>query len=159
MAILSEFKELRALDISCNCITLDIAMSKRIVVGILESLTQVETLSLAYNRIRDDGLNLISGALKSLRLLKVLDLANTFITKVSLPMLEHFLREAAEAERGGDDNTNQKLQVLLLQGHLFTAESLVEIRYQLGVRRVIDVVLDGPYSSMCLRYPLRYQIP
>ena len=158
MATLSKFTELRALDMSCNCITLDISMSKRTILNILDNLTNLETLSLAFNRIRDDGLKLISGALKNMRELKVLDLANTFITKLSLPLVEHFMREAAVEGQWGEVVTNQKLQALLLQGHLCTAESLVEIRYQLGVLRAVDVVFEGPYETDSLRYPLRYSV-
>lgn len=163
--VLAKFSNLRALDLSDNCITLDTPSSKNTAANIFSELTMLESFSLSNNRIKDDGLNAIYNSLTKMKNLKVLALANTFITGKSASIIGRFIKaspivncnslELADSpwhEFSRPDGFPSLLQ-LMLQGHLITHEIIADLKFT-NQHREIKVEYNGPLMSM--EYPLRY---
>lgn len=165
MSILKHFSNLRALDLSDNCITLDIQSSKNTASNIFSELTMLESFSLSNNRIKDDGLNAIYNSLSKMKNLKVLALANTFITGKSASIIGRFIKASPIVNCNSVELADSpwhefyrpdgfpSLLYLMLQGHLIPHEIVADLKYT-NQHREIKVEYNGPVMS--IEYPLRY---
>jgi len=151
--------------LSDNWITLDIQSSKKTASNIFSELTLLESFSLSNNKIKDDGLHAIYNDLSKMTNLKVLALANTFITGKSASIIGKFIKASpiinssglALAESSWHEYYRHdgfpSLLHLMVQGHLIPNEIVVDLKYT-NQYREITVVYNGPLTS--IEYPLRY---
>ncbi len=165
MTILAKFLNLRALDLSDNCITLDIKLSRSTATNVFSELTLLESFSLSNNKIKDDGLNAIYSTLIKMQNLKVLALANTFITGKSASIIGRFIKASPIMNSNSIELADSpwheyyrpdgfpSLHHLMLQGHLIPHEIVADLKYT-NQHREIKVEYTGILTS--IEYPLRY---
>ena len=165
MTALAKFSNLRALDLSDNCITLDIKSSRNTATTIFSELTNLESFSLSNNKIKDDGLNTIYSTLSKMQKLKVLALANTFITGKSASIIGRFIKASPIMNSNSLELTDSpwheyyrpdgfpSLHHLMIQGHLIPHEIVADLKYT-NQHREIKVEYTGILTS--IQYPLRY---
>lgn len=83
IALLGHFQEIKSLDLSHNMFTLDTHAQTKYFTEAIEGLASLEVLSLAYNKIQDAGFALALDLLLGQVPLRVLDVAECFITNYS----------------------------------------------------------------------------
>ena len=165
MSTLAKCSNLRALDLSDNCITLDIKSSRSTATDVFSELTLLESFSLSNNKIKDDGLNAIYSTLIKMQNLKVLALANTFITGKSASIIGRFIKASPIMNSNSVELADSpwheyyrpdgfpSLYHLMLQGHLIPHEIVADLKYT-NQHREIKVEYTGTLTS--IEYPLRY---
>lgn len=109
LLIISSFTQLRSLDLSNNFITLDVSQQRETFKAALKALTVLESLSMAYNRIQDNGMSELLKILEGMWALRLLDISYCFITgKHSVLLMEYLIRLKSP-----------KLEIILCEGNIF----------------------------------------
>ena len=110
------------------------------------SQQSLRSLSVAFNRIQDIGYIILYEILgKYCRNLKVLDLANCFITNKSKEILNVMVQ-----------STSPKLDVLMLQGNLLFSTAVDQLRTLSAENNVTISLQDDPYVG--ITEPAQYDI-
>jgi hypothetical protein len=140
--LLGRFYNLRNLNLSRNNITLDIKRQQKLFYDMLRPLYNLETLSLACNRLQDTGLDIVLQVCAKLESLRLLDISRCFLTDKSCPLLHTLIKRSG-----------RKLKYVLLQENLFFAERYHELRFLSKVHSVF-LALDeeehyysGPWTT------------
>lgn len=134
------------LDLNDNKITLNVVHQQRCITKILLSLHELQSFSIANNKICDIGIQGISNCLLTLKKLKIIDLFGCFITGESLQVIKTFVT-----------CSNPKLEILMLQNNLFLSEQLLLIENYKSYSPGIDILIgNAPYNGIAL--PLRYDL-
>jgi hypothetical protein len=112
----------------------------------LLSLQELQSFSIANNKICDIGIQGISSTLLTLKKLKIIDLFGCFITAESLHVIKTFVT-----------CSTPKIEILMLQNNLFQSEQLIIIENYKSYSPGIDILIgNDPYNGISL--PLRYDL-
>jgi Ran GTPase-activating protein (RanGAP) involved in mRNA processing and transport len=145
LAKLPNFKNIKALDLGNNCITVDTKHQKHLFTSIFQSLTNLVFLSLCNNKIKDDGFNILMNEIMPRDNVQRLNLSNCFITSKSIKLIQAIVSKEC---------SNRKYEFLILQGHLINSELLPELRYMIN-NYSLNIHFDGNQASS-IEYPLLY---
>ena len=145
LAKLPSFKNIKALDLGNNCITVDTKHQKQLFTSIFQSLTNLVFLSLCNNKIKDDGFNILMNEIMPRDNVQRLNLSNCFITSKSIKLIQAIVSKEC---------SNRKYEFFILQGHLINSELLPELRYMIN-NHSLNIHFDGNQSSS-IEYPLLY---
>eukprot|EP01034_Spumella_vulgaris_P021698 gene21698-27749_t len=155
-ALLGQLCNLRALDISKNCFTLDTLSQRISFTACLAPLTSLQALSVSYNKIQHDGFALIVNLVTDhLHALRQLDLAGCFISSKSFSTLTAMLNLTREIPTGMTLRVS-RLEEVLFQDNLFSYAQMQELQATYGARGDIKVVVSLPHLG--ISYPLRYDL-
>eukprot|EP00597_Dinobryon_sp_UTEXLB2267_P013854 CAMPEP_0170120500 /NCGR_PEP_ID=MMETSP0020_2-20130122/15185_1 /TAXON_ID=98059 /ORGANISM="Dinobryon sp., Strain UTEXLB2267" /LENGTH=1275 /DNA_ID=CAMNT_0010350387 /DNA_START=241 /DNA_END=4064 /DNA_ORIENTATION=+ len=125
-ASLSHFKNLRALDLATNNITLDTKVQLSTFRQGMSTLSRLESFSLANNKIQDNGFALIHDIIiEALDNLKVLDVAECFVSSISYHMLLNLLSLQLP-------NGLPRMDEIMFQNNLFNATQVQEVHQEYG---------------------------
>ncbi len=129
-------------------------------------LVNLQALSLAYNKIQNDGFSLVCElATNCLRSLRQLDVACCFISSKSYSALTDLLQLAVTDAgatltnsngNASHSSTRSRLEEVLFQQNLFSYAQLQELHAAYGNRPDVKVSLNMPHLGIA--YPLRYEL-
>ena len=144
---LANFKNIKALDLGNNCITVDTKHQKLLFISILQSLTNLVFLSLSNNKIKDDGFHILMNEIMPRDTIKRVDLSNCFITSKSIKLIQNIVTMEC---------TSRKYDYFMLQGHIIGSELLPELRYMIN-NHSLNIFFEGNNSDQSnIEYPLLY---
>lgn len=153
-ALIGEFSNLRALDLSKNCFTLDTTTQCRTFIAAISPLKKLQSLSVAYNKIQDAGCGLVCDlAKRHLPNIRLIDFAYCFLTKDCFRILNGFLRMGGSEEAR---TTNLDLEEIMLQGNVFSPNEEQEISEQYS--NISRVKIDTFSKYIGIAFPLRYEM-
>ncbi|KAJ1434426.1 hypothetical protein B484DRAFT_394021 [Ochromonadaceae sp. CCMP2298] len=119
-AYVGKFPHLRALDVSHNCFTLDTPGQLRILEAGLAPLSQLQSLSVAYNKIQDAGCLKVCALIQQyMPQLATLDLAGCFLTRASLRTFELLLEHTQELSPEALSFKRERLLILMKQNAIW----------------------------------------
>jgi len=139
------------LDLAHNSITLDTKVQCNTFRQGISALTRLESFSLASNKIQDDGFALIHDIVtETLLNLKLLDVAECFISSISYHMLLNLL--SLQLPNGWP-----RLDEIMFQSNLFTATQVQEIHQEFGNHpKRCKLSMFPPHKG--IEFPLRYNL-
>lgn len=143
---LQHFRNIKALDLGNNCITVDTKRQKLLFLNIFKNLVNLEFLSLRNNKIKDDGFFILMNEILNRNNVKRLDLSNCFITSKSIKLIQSIVTKEC---------THHNYDYLILHGHIINSELLHEIRYMINANS-INIFFEGDHGN--IDYPLLYSI-
>ncbi len=158
----------RALDLSRNCFTLDTSSQCSHFRSAMGPLSSLQTLSLAHNKIQNDGFALVCGLVRdSLRNLRQLDVAFCFISSKGFPDLlalldlatDHFAPPSEDDPAPADPSVGARvsqLEEIMFQQNLLSYALLQDLHASCEGRADLKVVLELPHLGIA--YPLRYEL-
>lgn len=160
VGVLSRFKLLRSLDLSCNRISLDISNQKKLFLRILTSLADLQSFSIAYNTIQDSGFELIANVILGTGI-------GMNSSSSILPRLKKF--DVARCNLSGKSlvplgllcNSSSSLEDIVIHDNLFTSDQITKIRSMSktsvdDTARNVCIYFDGDYDGIA--QPLRYTV-
>jgi len=166
----STLTNLRVLDLSWNQITADSKAQKAILKSLFTPLAKLEILTLAFNRLEDEGaLIIMDSVLTKNHSIRVLDLSHCFMTNPSLKGINKLLSgntAAPEKRKRGAPVTAEdpiplfnpkspsQLKVLILQGNTFRADGISQVR-QFATSCNKKVVMEGVHAGIDI--PVKYE--
>jgi Ran GTPase-activating protein (RanGAP) involved in mRNA processing and transport len=144
---LPKFKNIKALDLANNCITVDTKHQRMLFINIIQSLTNIVFLSLSNNKIKDDGFDILMNEIMPRDNIKRIDLSNCFITSKSIKLIQKIVTMECN---------DHKYDCFMLQGHIIGSELLPELRYMIN-NHSLNIFFESNNSDRCsIEYPLLY---
>jgi hypothetical protein len=139
----------RALDLSKNCFTLDTKTQCKVFTTGLSNLEKLQSLSVAHNKIQDEGFSLVAGIiLNNLHSLTLLDASNCFISSKSSNVLHSLLSLSL-------DSVFPRIEEILFQENLFLPHQLQDLNYEYG-NHPMKCKLSVYPPHLGIEFPLRY---
>ena len=155
----------RVLDISWNQLNADTKVQKLLLKNMFASLTKLEVLSVAYNRLGDEGCNIIMEViLLKLLNLRVLDMSYCFISNNSLKLLGKLISgnpvvagspkkkqvvdsKAIEPFPAYNANSSIMLRVIIIQGNSIKPNTLDDLkRFSVACNK--KLVTEGVHAGI-----------
>lgn len=160
-ALIGQFFNLRALDLSHNKITLDTRAQGQLFLQSMSQLTQLEAFSISHNKIQNDGFELVCSLVTNhfQHNLRILDVANCFVTSKSFTTLLKLLNSCGEPLEDAvvePDRQKLRLEEVLFQDNLLSYAQLQELIGSFAKRVGIRVSLNKPHLG--IKYPLCYDM-
>ncbi len=125
--------------------TLDISRQQDFFMGVIQHLRSLQSFSMAYNRIQDNGFTMVCDVVQKMPFLKALDVANCFITSKSKETLIYLISLSCP-----------RLEVLMLQGNLLIRADEMDLKICGESKGTELFVHDDVYWG--IETPLRYEV-
>ena len=129
---------------------MDTSKQCEIFINGISTLENLQSLSVAYTKIQEEGFNLICFAIKQhLKALKILDIAGCFLTSKCFNELIGILRLQLESGKNVIDE-------IMIQDNLFTEFQLEELK-SLYNGENLKCKVSTTHPHLGIDYPLRYE--